>query len=78
MVDKKKVPFAICSSTFPTMAQEIYEDGKNSQAEANVTMLTRLLALDHFVMGKSAVTCIRESQKYWKSVAHLERRAAQG
>ena len=43
-----------------------------------MAMLTRLLGLDHSVMGKPAVTCIRESQKYWKSVADLERLAAQG
>ena len=50
----------------------------NRGAEANVAMLTRLLGLDHSVMGKPAVTCIKQSQQYWKSVAHLERCAAQG
>ena len=47
-------------------------------AEAIVAMLTRLLGLDHSAMGRTAVTCIKQSQQYWKSVAHLERRAAQG
>jgi len=38
------------------------------EAEVELTLLMRLLRLDHDVMGKRAVTHIRVRVAYWKSV----------